>query len=41
MALSYHLGGVYGYRSIPSWTMVAFQVASMDASNDKRRVPYG
>jgi hypothetical protein len=27
MALHYHLGGVYGYRSISGWTVVAFQVA--------------
>jgi hypothetical protein len=39
MAPHYRLGGVYRYLSISGWTMVAFQVTSMDAVNDKRRTP--
>jgi hypothetical protein len=41
MALRYRLGGVYGYRSISGWAMVAFEVASMNAMNDKRRALCG
>ena len=40
MALRYHLGGVYGDRSISGWAMVAFQVAAMGAINDKRHALY-